>query len=87
MDILSVNFVQYVESENIVLFFIPYFITKDTDLWPCFPVVMCNDSSPQILIHIDPHAHGTTCYTTCVWSSHTSLSMDSKINPLAPCVV
>ena len=37
--------------------------------------------------NIDPHTDGTTCCTTCLWPSHTSLCLNPKINPLAPCLV
>ena len=37
--------------------------------------------------NLHPETDGTTCCTTGLWLSHTSLSVDSKINPLSLCVV
>ena len=40
--------------------------------------------SSRAINHIDPETDEATCCTTGVWSSHTSLSVNTKINPLVP---
>ena len=48
----------------------------------------CDNSIVSITFdNINPKADSTTCFTTCVWLSHADISVDSKINPLTPCVV
>ena len=61
--------------------------------WPRWPKIFLwrNNSSnvhhTVIDTDIDPETDGSTYCTTCLRSSHTGLSVNSKINPLSLCVV
>ena len=68
---------------------IPQELIRAIDLWTRWAITIWRDDSTTnwAVNGLHPQINGSTCCTTCLWLSHTGLSVDSKVNPLAPCVV